>query len=79
MKIPDKRMLNFAAFLVCAGLMGYALYSQHQLMLEPCPLCILQRLAVIGLGLVFLIAGLHNPSAAVVVPVNSTLPPAVVV
>ncbi len=64
MKIPDKRMLNFAAFLVCAGLMGYALYSQHQLMLEPCPLCILQRLAVIGLGLVFLIAGLHNPSAA---------------
>jgi disulfide bond formation protein DsbB len=44
--------------------MSYALYSQHQLMLEPCPLCVLQRLSVIGLGLVFLIAGLHNPSGA---------------
>jgi disulfide bond formation protein DsbB len=64
MKIPDKRVLNFSGFLVCAGLMGYALYSQHQLMLEPCPLCVLQRLSVIGLGLVFLIAGLHNPSGA---------------
>jgi disulfide bond formation protein DsbB len=61
MNIPDKRVVNLAGFLVCAGLMGYALYSQHQLMLEPCPLCVLQRLAVIGLGLVFLIAGLHNP------------------
>ncbi len=64
MKIPDKRVLNFSGFLVCAGLMSYALYSQHQLMLEPCPLCVLQRLSVIGLGLVFLIAGLHNPSGA---------------
>ena len=62
MKIPDRRVLNFAGFLACAGLMGYALYAQYQLMLEPCPLCILQRIAVIGLGLVFLIAGLHNPA-----------------
>ncbi len=62
MKIPDSRVLNFAGFLACAGLMGYALYAQYQLMLEPCPLCILQRIAVIGLGLVFLIAGLHNPA-----------------
>ena len=64
MKIPDKRVINLAGFLICAGLMGYALYSQHQLMLEPCPLCVLQRFAVIGLGIVFLVAGLHNPSAA---------------
>ena len=43
--------------------MGYALYAQHQLLLEPCPLCILQRFAVIALGIVFLISGLHNPAA----------------
>ena len=43
--------------------MGYALYAQHQLLLEPCPLCVLQRFAVIGLGIVFLISGLHNPAA----------------
>ena len=29
--------------------------------LEPCPLCISQRLAILLTGLVFLTAGLHNP------------------
>jgi len=42
--------------------MAFELYAQHQLELEPCPLCVLQRFAVIGLGIVFLISGLHNPS-----------------
>ncbi len=62
MTIPDKRILNFAGFLTCVALMGYALYAQYFLMLEPCPLCILQRIAVVGMGLVFLLAALHNPS-----------------
>ena len=44
---------------VCAALMGYALYAQHGLGLEPCPLCILQRVAVIVLGVVFLMAAVH--------------------
>lgn len=61
MTIPDKRILNVAGFLMCAALMGYALYAQHYLMLEPCPLCILQRIAVVGMGLAFLLAALHNP------------------
>jgi disulfide bond formation protein DsbB len=42
--------------------MAYALYAQHQLMLEPCPLCILQRFAVIGLGVFFLLGAIHNPA-----------------
>ena len=62
MTIPDKRILNFAGFLMCVALMGYALYAQYFLMLEPCPLCILQRIAVVGMGLVFLLSALHNPS-----------------
>ena len=45
----------------CAGLMGYALYAQEVLALDPCPLCILQRVAVIVMGLLFLAAGMHNP------------------
>jgi disulfide bond formation protein DsbB len=57
----SKIQLNFAGFLVCAGLMAYALYAEHVLKLEPCPLCMLQRVAVIALGLVFLAAGLHRP------------------
>ena len=42
-------------------MMGFALYAQHVMLLDPCPLCILQRFAVIGLGIIFLIAALHNP------------------
>jgi len=63
-KIPGKRVLNIAGFVVCAGMMAFALYVQHQLLLEPCPLCIFQRLAVIGIGIVFLIAALHDSSGA---------------
>lgn len=58
MTLPSKRALNFAAFLACAGMMAYALYAQHVLLLEPCPLCVLQRVAVIGSGAAFLMLAL---------------------
>jgi disulfide bond formation protein DsbB len=61
MTLPNKRLLNLAGFLACAGMMGFALYAQHVLLLDPCPLCVLQRVATILLGLVFLVAALHNP------------------
>ena len=61
MTLPNKRLLNFAGFLTCAGMMGFALYAQYVLLLEPCPLCVFQRIATILLGCVFLIAALHNP------------------
>jgi protein dithiol:quinone oxidoreductase len=59
--VINRRIANFVGFLACAGLMGYAYYSQHVLGFEPCPLCIFQRIGVIALGVVFLIAALHNP------------------
>lgn len=62
MTIPGRRLLNLAGFLACAGLMAYALYAEHVLLLAPCPLCVFQRMAVISLGIVFLLATLHNPS-----------------
>lgn len=49
-------------FFACAGLMAYALYSQHVLGYEPCPLCIFQRVAVIALGIVFLLGALLAPA-----------------
>ncbi len=58
------RLANALGALACAGLMAYALYVQHGLGLEPCPLCILQRVAVISLGGIFLVAALH-PAGAV--------------
>jgi disulfide bond formation protein DsbB len=56
------RTLNLAGFLWCAGLMAYALYVQYGLHEEPCPLCVLQRVAVIATGVIFLLAWLHNPA-----------------
>ena len=43
-------------------LMGAALYMEHMMHLEPCPLCIFQRVAVIATGLVAIAAALHNPA-----------------
>ncbi len=51
----------FIGFLACAGLIGIALYLQYFQHLEPCPLCMLQRVAFIALGTVFLIGALHGP------------------
>ncbi|MBA3695384.1 MAG: disulfide bond formation protein B [Methylotenera sp.] len=45
------------------GLIGLALVIQTQYRLEPCPLCISQRIVFMSLGLVFLIAAIHNPQA----------------
>lgn len=53
------RIANALGALACASLMAYALYAQHGLGLEPCPLCIFQRVAVIALGLLFLLAAVH--------------------
>jgi disulfide bond formation protein DsbB len=57
----SQRTIFLGGFLICAGLMAAALYFQYVEHLEPCPLCILQRLGVIGVGLILLAGGLHNP------------------
>jgi disulfide bond formation protein DsbB len=59
--LSNRRLGNGLGFIVCAGLMAYALYAQHVLGLPPCPLCIFQRVAVISVGVIFLVAALHNP------------------
>jgi disulfide bond formation protein DsbB len=60
--MPPRRAAYLLGFLVCAGLMGWALWLQFGEGLEPCPLCMFQRVAVCAVGLVFLIAFLHNPN-----------------
>jgi disulfide bond formation protein DsbB len=62
--LPPRRIGYLLGFLVCAGLMGYALYLQYGEGIEPCPLCMLQRICVVAMGVVFLIAALHNPGRA---------------
>ena len=38
-----KRLLNLYVFLFCCAMMGIAYYMQYSMHLEPCPLCIMQR------------------------------------
>ncbi|HEY9144191.1 MAG TPA: disulfide bond formation protein B [Arenimonas sp.] len=52
-------------FALCAALLAYALYVQFGMLMMPCPLCILQRIAFAALGLVFLVGGLHAPKGRV--------------
>jgi disulfide bond formation protein DsbB len=54
-----------AGVVLVVCLMGYALYEQHVVGLEVCPLCVLQRAAMIALGFVFLAAALHSARGVV--------------
>jgi disulfide bond formation protein DsbB len=57
----SRRAYFFYGFLACAAMWGYALFSQYQLKVEPCPLCIFQRIGVAGMGLGFLLGAMHAP------------------
>lgn len=58
------RIWFFLVALSCTALLGYALYVQHADFLDPCPLCILQRVAFMWIGLAALLAAIHNPAKA---------------
>jgi disulfide bond formation protein DsbB len=55
------RVLFLALFAVCTGLLGFGLYLQHYGGYEPCPMCIMQRYAFLGVALVALVGGIHGP------------------
>jgi disulfide bond formation protein DsbB len=55
------RAQYLTGFVLCALLLAYAIFEQFQMHVEPCPMCIFQRLAFIGMGIFFLIGGLHSP------------------
>ncbi|MEO5764522.1 MAG: disulfide bond formation protein B [Casimicrobiaceae bacterium] len=59
--LPPRRIAYLLGFLVCAGLMAWAFWLQYGEGLEPCPLCMFQRVAVCAVGIIFLVAFLHNP------------------
>jgi disulfide bond formation protein DsbB len=55
------RQGNLLGFAACAALLAYAYYAQYVLHLEPCPLCMFQRVGVIAVGLAFLVAAVQDP------------------
>lgn len=62
MSLPGSRIINGIGFFICAFSIVFAIYYlQHTLDLEPCPLCILDRAVILMMGIIFLVAMIHNP------------------
>lgn len=56
------RHLCALGFLGCVGAMAFALYLEHFRHLEPCAMCVFQRVSMIFTGLAFLAGASHGPS-----------------
>ncbi|MGA7966457.1 MAG: disulfide bond formation protein B [Gammaproteobacteria bacterium] len=56
-----RRLGNFIGFAICVLMIGFAYYLQYARGMNPCALCIFERITTAGLGLVFLLAWLHHP------------------
>lgn len=50
-------------FVATAAMMGFGFWLQYAVGLEPCPLCMTQRIFIVLLGLSALVAALHGPGA----------------
>ncbi len=59
--LAHRRIPFLALFVVCTALLGFGLYLQHVVGLEPCPMCIMQRYAFVVVALIALIAGVQGP------------------
>jgi disulfide bond formation protein DsbB len=55
------RTIFFGFFITCLSLIGFGLFLEHVKGLEPCPLCMLQRVAYLTIALIALVAAIHNP------------------
>jgi len=62
MTLPNARICFLLGFLFCAALLLMAIYFQFAGGLEPCPLCISQRIMVLAVAIVLLAAVLHHPA-----------------
>ncbi len=56
------RQWSLAGLAFCILMMLVALGLEHLAGLEPCPLCIFQRVAVLAAAAVFIVAAIHNPA-----------------
>lgn len=57
------RALFFGAAAWVFGLLMFGLYLQHVVGLEPCPMCIVQRYALMAVGLIALAGGIASSAA----------------
>jgi disulfide bond formation protein DsbB len=61
MTMPSYRTVNLCLFLFCISSLGIAYYMEHIMLLEPCPLCITQRIFFFCAGFVALLAFIFKP------------------
>ena len=57
----SSRIFFSIIFVICTSLLGFGLYLEHVVGVEPCPLCVFQRVSYIVIALFALIAAIHNP------------------
>lgn len=58
----SRRIGNLTGFLACVAMLAFGYYLQFAVGLEPCPLCILQRIMLLATGMAFLLAAIHHPA-----------------
>jgi protein dithiol:quinone oxidoreductase len=63
--LPSRRTGNLLGFLACAGMLAFGYYLQFAVGIQPCPLCIIQRLLLLAVGIAFLAAALHHPAGRI--------------
>lgn len=59
--LPSVRQTNGLIVIACSLLLAVALYMEHVMGFVPCPLCMTQRVFVLLVGLVALLAFVHHP------------------
>lgn len=57
----NPRIWFLLGFISCFLMLSVGAYFQFVEEMEPCPLCISQRIAILVTGIIFLIGAIHNP------------------
>lgn len=61
--LKSLRPLMLLGFVLTAAMFGTAMYMQHVMYLDPCPLCIVTRVIVLTLAILFLLTLIINPAS----------------
>ena len=67
------RLFYLALTLICATLLGFGYYLQFAQGLEPCPLCIFQRIAYIAVSVIAIAGLIHGPRKTGIYIYNSLI------
>ena len=59
-QITSERTLFFGVVIICFSAICFALYLEKAMGLLPCPLCMTQRGVIVIIGLIALVASIHN-------------------